>query len=162
MSSTPSAEEKFVTDLSGESDHNSLHQCIQNHRAEAGFGYNLRRHVQPRRPFDIGGDETDSSGNLLYKNHTMQDDDNTTAAELLQEWGDIPVSPASVDNDHDGDDDYDKELEEDEGDDDDDDDDDDDCVSEGSDCVAEGDGEGGDGGDDGGDEGEESPDGGAE
>ena len=130
------AEEKFVAEISGKRDRDSLHECIETHRAEGAYSYNLRRSVKRRRPYDIGGDETDSSGNLLYVNHTLQDDDKTTAEDLLQEWGKIPVSPVSADEAADDDDVYDhtKEGEEEEED-----EDDDDCVSEASeDRVGEG------------------------
>ena len=129
-----SAEEKFVNDISGAGDRESLHRRIEEHRAAGTFSYNLRQKVQPRRPFDIGGDETDLSGNLLYQNHTLQDDDNTNAQDLLQEWDDIPVSPASSAGciSDDAYDDHDNDAEFDEDDEDDDDEGGDDCVSEDS------------------------------
>ena len=84
--------------------------------------------MKRRKLFDIDGSETDLSGN--DNKTTLQDDDNTTASELIEEWENIPVSPASADESVSDDAyDHDKNAEEEESEEE---EDDDDCVSEAS------------------------------
>jgi len=49
------------------------------------------------QPFDVGGQGVDASGNLLYENHELADDDGDDIETLEAVWNNIPCEEPSAD-----------------------------------------------------------------
>lgn len=77
---------ELVHELSGKSDRSRVHQALQSGRSNSNRA-GLRSSEMIRAPqiFDIGGEETGVSGDLLYNQHKLTDDTSCSYEEFAMD-----------------------------------------------------------------------------
>ena len=91
-------EHEFTDMLSGKADRASSLRAMKNGREQCRRpGLRPAGAIRPVIPFDVGGEGRDASGNLLYENHDLCDDDADDVDTIEAVWKHIPCEQPSGD-----------------------------------------------------------------